>query len=103
MKQKIKPFSPCYNLDFAEKAKKLTTIPIISVGGFRSGSEMISAISKNKCDLVSLCRPFLCEVDFIRKIKENPEYISQCTNCNSCAVMCDSGKPTLCYRSKNEY
>lgn len=101
----IKPlfinFSPAYNLHYAERAKKLTNVPVISVGGFRSKQEIENAIDDNKTDLVGLSRAFICEPDFALKIMGTQgDYISQCKNCNKCVFMCDSGKPTACYSLK---
>lgn len=101
IKPKFKSFAPMYNLEYASKAKEITEIPIISVGGFRTRDEMESALVSKKADLVSMSRPFICEPDFARKVIESEEnYISKCTNCNECVFMCDSGRVTKCY-SKN--
>ena len=69
LKRKVKTFSECYNLIFAETAKRYTDIPIICVGGFRNGKSIIDAVNSGKTDFVSLCRPFICEPDLINKIK----------------------------------
>lgn len=110
IKAKLKPFSLMYNLDYASIAKQVTVIPVISVGGFRSYGEIDYAIRNRKTDLVSLCRPLICEPDFVRKIKEDHCYLSQCTSCNYCAIMCDTKNYTKCYQkqkngtiSKNSY
>ncbi len=100
MKLRIKKFSSVYNLSYAETAKQYTQKPIISVGGFRSGKEMEDAIRQKGIDFVSLCRPFICEPDFAIKIIEDPNYTSTCTNCNICAIMCDSKSSTRCYKKK---
>lgn len=97
--KKLKPFTPAYNLEFASIAKKLTGIPVISVGGFRNGDEIRDAISKNKTDLVGLARPFICEPDFVKKMKINGSYESRCVNCNFCSVMCDTINETRCYKN----
>lgn len=99
---KQKPFTPVYNLDFAKAAKQLTNIPVISVGGFRSGEEIESAISQGFADFSGLSRPLICEPTFILKIKQDIHYKSACENCNYCAVMCDSGQPTQCYKTKKK-
>ncbi|HUX92818.1 MAG TPA: NADH:flavin oxidoreductase [Ignavibacteriaceae bacterium] len=98
-------FSPMYNLHFAERAKKMTDIPIISVGGFRSKKEIEYAISNRMTDLVSLSRPFICEPDFVNKmLHADDDYKSKCKNCNKCVFMCDSGRVTTCYsNAKNLY
>ena len=96
MKMKIRPFKPMYNLKYAKIAKKLTNIPIMTVGGFRSGREINYAIEKGFTDLVSLSRPFIIEPDFVKKISKNPDYVSKCINCNCCAIRTESRFPTKC-------
>jgi 2,4-dienoyl-CoA reductase-like NADH-dependent reductase (Old Yellow Enzyme family) len=95
--RKFKPFTPMYNLAYAALAKEYTNTPVICVGGFRTAKEMSAAIESNHTDFVSLCRPFICEPDFADKISRDPDYESQCKNCNQCAIMCDAAVPTKCY------
>jgi 2,4-dienoyl-CoA reductase-like NADH-dependent reductase (Old Yellow Enzyme family) len=97
-KPRLLPFTPVYNLLYARSAKAMTRIPIISVGGFRSGEEIEDALQSGSADLVSLSRPFLAEPDFVLKLRSKPGHRSACINCNYCAVMCDSGEPTKCYK-----
>jgi len=97
LKSRIKGFVENYNLRYAILAKQHTDIPIICVGGFRSGTEILAALESGKTDYVSLCRPLLCEPDFINRLVMETSYISLCVNCNSCAIMCDSNHPTMCY------
>ena len=100
LKTSFLPFTPMYNLPAARLARQHTRIPIISVGGFRSGSQIRRAIEEQGIDFVSLCRPILCEPDFVKKIMQYADYESRCANCNRCAVMCDSGFATRCYGRK---
>lgn len=96
MKSKLKKYTPMYNLEYAKLAKIYTSIPIISVGGFRNLEEINYAHEQYEIDFVSLCRPFLREVDFVTKLKEDNSYKSKCINCNVCAIMTDSEKSTGC-------
>lgn len=101
LKFKLKKFSPNYNLESAVLAKVHTNKPVICVGGFRNFVEIESALYR-QIDFVSLCRPFLCEPDFLKKIESNHNYESECTNCNYCAIMCDSDSPTKCYKNTSK-
>ncbi|HUI92458.1 MAG TPA: NADH:flavin oxidoreductase [Chitinivibrionales bacterium] len=97
LKKSLKPFTPTYNLPFARLAREHTKVPLICVGGFRSGTEATGAVENDDIDFVSLCRPFLREPSLVLKWRQNRDYRSGCINCNRCAVMCDSGQPTRCY------
>ncbi|NQU32665.1 MAG: NADH:flavin oxidoreductase, partial [Bacteroidetes bacterium] len=101
IKKKLITFSPMYNLQYALLAKEYSHIPIISVGGFRSRNEMEYGIKNKGIDFISLCRPFICEPDFVLKIATNTNYSSKCKNCNYCAIMCDTDEVTQCYKIKN--
>lgn len=97
MKKRYFKLQPMYNLPYAILARQKTNIPLIVVGGFRSGSEINHAIHDRGIDFVSMCRPFIAEPDLVMKLKDNPLYESKCVSCNQCAVMCDSTHPTRCY------
>ena len=96
VKKRLKPFAPMYNLQYAKEAKKHTRIPIISVGGYRSSRDIKYVIKNGNADFVSMSRTFICEPDFVEKMKLNENYISKCVNCNYCTVMCDTNNPTKC-------
>jgi len=91
------PFTATYNLPFAEAARKHTQVPLICVGGFRSGRDAVDAIENKQIDFVALCRPFIREPSLVFKWQENIASRSACIHCNRCAIMCDSGQPTRCY------
>ncbi|GAB6090641.1 NADH:flavin oxidoreductase [Spirochaeta dissipatitropha] len=99
LRKKILPFRPAWNLDYARQARKLTGKTIISVGGFRHGREMEKALVEESCDSIGVCRPFICEPDFAVKLKErSANYRSKCTNCNFCAILCDTHEVSRCSR-----
>lgn len=47
-----------YFMDYIEKAKKITTTPLMLTGGFRTVSVMQEAVGSNKVDLIGIARPF---------------------------------------------
>ena len=100
MKKRFFALQPMYNLPSAVLSRKLTNVPLIVVGGFRSGSEINHAIHDCGIDFVSMCRPFIAEPDLVMKLRDNPLYESKCESCNLCAVMCDSLHPTRCFNHK---
>lgn len=100
---RTKAFTPMYNLEYGKIAKALTAVPIICTGGFRRGKELRECLAKGELDFIGLARPLLCEPDLPRRLEKDRDYVSRCSNCNTCAVMCDSRYQTRCYRrSKNE-
>lgn len=97
IRRKIKAFTPMYNLEYASLTKKHSNLKVISVGGFRTYEEINYALQNNHTDFVSMCRPFIREPDFVKKIFYDFTYSSTCTNCNRCAIMCDSTYSTRCF------
>jgi len=81
----------------AKLARDLGDTPVISVGGFRSGKAMEEALRSGSCDLTALSRPLIAEPDFVQRIAADLEYQAVCTNCNQCAIMCDTPNRTFCY------
>ena len=100
--RRFKPFTPCYNLAAALEIKKAIRAPVILVGGIRSGADIRHVFSTG-LDAVALCRPFICEPDFAARLRRDPSARSACTNCNRCAVFCDSGEPTRCRQKGKDY
>lgn len=47
-----------YFMDFIEKARDITTIPLMLTGGFRTVEVMETALASNKLDIIGLARPF---------------------------------------------
>ena len=59
-------------------------VPVILVGGLRSGETMKEILNTTKIELLSLSRPLLCDPDFPKKLKADENAISKCISCNSC-------------------
>lgn len=94
-----------YNLDHAEEIKKNVSIPIIVVGGIRKLKDIKNIVEKERCDFVSMCRPFIIEPNLVKKFKEGSQSESKCINCNYCTVGSEK-HPLKCYygrmpRNKN--
>lgn len=91
-------FSPCFNLDFAAEIKKHVSIPVISVGGFRTLNEIEEAIQSKKCDMVAISRPFFRQPNLVQLFKKGVPKAS-CISCNQCFFKVMSEKPGKCYSS----
>jgi 2,4-dienoyl-CoA reductase-like NADH-dependent reductase (Old Yellow Enzyme family) len=90
-----KPYS-LYNLPFAEEIKKHVKIPVIVVGGIRKIEDIKNIIEDEKCDFVSMSRPFIIESNIVKKFKEGKQTESKCINCNYC-MMGVEAEPLKCY------
>ena len=71
-----------YYLREALLVKERVDIPVILVGGMDKMSVMESALEQG-IDMVSLCRAFICEPDFARKLRGGAER-SECLHCWKC-------------------
>ena len=72
---------------FAPQAKAIRDVvdmPVILVGGLRSVAVMQRVVDEKVCDMVSLCRPFICEPDIVNKFASGEYDRSDCISCNNC-------------------
>lgn len=90
-----------YNLPAAVELQKAVRTDIILVGGVASLSDMHKAIGSG-IDAVSMCRPFICEPDFARKLKEGKSTQSKCIMCNCCGLVIEK-EPVRCLMGKVKY
>jgi 2,4-dienoyl-CoA reductase-like NADH-dependent reductase (Old Yellow Enzyme family) len=63
-----------YFLDYAEKIRKRTDLPLVVTGGFRSSGAMIEAIESGATDFVGMGRPLVVDPDLPRKLIERKGY-----------------------------
>lgn len=83
-----------FNAENAEKIKKSVSIPVIVVGGIHKADDMEDILQKGKADFVSMCRPFICEPDLAKKLK-NGQKEAKCIMCNYCGLVIEK-EPTRC-------
>ncbi len=87
-----------FNVENASIIKKSLSIPIIVVGGIHKVSDMENIIAEEKADFVSMCRPFICEPDLAKKLK-NGQNEAKCIMCNYCGLVIEK-EPTKCLYGK---
>ncbi len=80
-----------YNLDAAMAIKEAVNIPVIVVGGITNLEQIDDIINNNKCDAVSLSRPFILEPDIVGKFKTGKQTRAKCIQCNFCIIGLESG------------
>jgi 2,4-dienoyl-CoA reductase-like NADH-dependent reductase (Old Yellow Enzyme family) len=88
-----------YNMEAAMSIKKAVNIPVILVGGITKLEEIEDLIKNDKCDAVSMCRPFIIEADLVNKLKAGKQTQSKCIQCNFCIVGVEKN-PLKCYYGK---
>ena len=87
-----------FNVGNAEIIRKSVSIPVIAVGGIHKVNDMENIISEGKADFVSMCRPFICEPDLAKKLK-NGQTEAKCIMCNYCGLVIEK-EPTRCLYGK---
>ena len=87
-----------FNFPAACEIKKAVDIDLILVGGVAKLDDMQLAID-NGINAVSMCRPFICEPNLAKKLKEGKATKSQCVMCNYCGLVIEK-EPTKCLLGK---
>ena len=73
-----------YFLPIARKARDVTDLPIMLVGGLRSTEVMGRILDEGTADMVSLCRPLIREPDLPNRLRDGQDKAT-CISCNQCA------------------
>jgi 2,4-dienoyl-CoA reductase-like NADH-dependent reductase (Old Yellow Enzyme family) len=68
----------------AQEARRVTRLPIILVGGFRSRKVMEDVLAAGDADFISMCRPLICEPDFPNRLRHDLQERSSCISANRC-------------------
>ncbi|MBC7224828.1 MAG: NADH:flavin oxidoreductase [Anaerolineae bacterium] len=72
-----------YFRPLARRARQVTDLPILLVGGLRSRAVMEDVLASGDADFISLSRPLICEPDLPRRLWEGQER-SACISGNRC-------------------
>lgn len=88
------------NLEDAATFRKEIGLPVIANGGFQQRSFIENALSTGSCDVVSMARPLLANVDLLDQFRAGRDLPERpCTFCNRCTARTTIG-PLGCYEPK---
>jgi len=73
-----------YFRSLAQQAKAATTLPVILVGGLRSRAVMDDVLASGDADLISICRPLICEPGLPNRLQSGEVTASACISGNRC-------------------
>jgi 2,4-dienoyl-CoA reductase-like NADH-dependent reductase (Old Yellow Enzyme family) len=59
-------------LDFAERVRTITTIPLLVTGGFRTATAMTDAVASGATDLIGIARPLALQPELPRELLASP-------------------------------
>jgi 2,4-dienoyl-CoA reductase-like NADH-dependent reductase (Old Yellow Enzyme family) len=77
------PDKEAYFLPIARKARHVTDLPIVLVGGLRSRGVMDRVLDEGTADFVSLCRPLIREPDLPNRLRGGQD-VATCISCSQC-------------------
>lgn len=85
VRQKIAtPEQEAYNADYTKQIKAVVSIPVMTVGGLRSGAVLNRLLADSCADLFSLSRPLIREPDLPNRWRRDKSYTATCISCNGC-------------------
>ncbi|RJP72714.1 MAG: NADH:flavin oxidoreductase, partial [Candidatus Abyssobacteria bacterium SURF_17] len=88
-----------YFLPYTEKFKQSVSAPIIAVGGIRTLALAQTIVREGKADLVSMCRPFICEPHLLKRWQSGDLTPASCVSCNRCLALTPY-EGLRCYRKE---
>ena len=80
----LRPEQEAYFLPQARRAREVTDLPIILVGGMRSLEVMESILQEGAADFISMSRPLIREPDLPKQWQEGRTERAACISCNNC-------------------
>lgn len=90
-----------YNVPAAYAIMKEVKTDVIAVGGIFDIADMKKLVADG-IDAVSMCRPFICEPNFAKKLKDGTATKSKCIMCNCCGLVIEK-EPVRCLMGKVKY
>ncbi len=87
-----------WNLEYARRIKPVMgDARLFLVGGMRRVEHMEQVIESEEADLISMCRPFIREPNFVKRIKEGKTVEASCVSCNKCLGAVANDIKLACY------
>ncbi len=83
-------------LAFKEKVK----VPLMLVGGIRTYNTARRLIADGVADYISMCRPFICEPDLVKRWQSGDLAEAACISCNNCVEEVKAGHGVSCVPRK---
>lgn len=94
----LSPFRPVWNRRLFTAAKaRVSSIPVLAVGGIRTGDEVRSILDAGAADLVGIGRPFYAEPDLAARVLGGDTGPRLCRNSNLCVPAQMLGMKGVCY------
>ncbi|MDH3997454.1 MAG: NADH:flavin oxidoreductase [Desulfuromonadales bacterium] len=94
------PEKEAYNALAAAKIKAAVDIPVMTVGGLRSGAVMQKVLDDGSADMLSMSRPLIRQPNLPKLLNEDSNAVATCTSCNGCFVPGMRGKGIFCVLDK---
>lgn len=84
------PFKPNFFLDQAKEIKKITSMPLVYLGGVDSKEGIVEILNAG-FQFIALGRPLIHDPGFLLKLASNEIEKTECNRCNKCIVEMDRG------------
>lgn len=82
-----------YFCEGAQRTARLTGMPVISVGGYRTPGVIEGALQSGDIAAVSMCRPFIREPNLVRRWESGDTNKAFCISCGRCSRVKTHGCP----------
>lgn len=73
-----------YNAVYARRLKAVLEVPVLLVGGLRSGTVLQRLLEEGEADLFCLARPLIRQPDLANRWRRDPSERATCISCNGC-------------------